>query len=114
MKIITTQTADHYIWGDRCDGWHLLRTDQCSVIQERMPPQTSEVTHFHTRARQLFYVLSGKLSIFLSDELHVLGPEHALEVPPQVRHRVFNDSDSDARFIVISTPPSHGDRVAAQ
>lgn len=56
--------------GDGCDGWHLLRGEELSVIQERMPPKTSEVAHFHTRSRQFFYVISGTLSILLAGKLH--------------------------------------------
>jgi mannose-6-phosphate isomerase-like protein (cupin superfamily) len=111
MQTISIRTAEHYTWADRCDGWHLLRSDELSVIQERMPPKTSEVAHFHARSRQFFYVLSGTLSILLNDRLHTLNAEQGLEVAPQVTHRVFNDADSDVRFIVISTPPAHGDRV---
>jgi mannose-6-phosphate isomerase-like protein (cupin superfamily) len=109
-QAISTKTADHYIWGDRCDGWHLLRSDEISVIQEQMPPGTSEVAHFHARSRQFFYVLSGTLSIFLDGVKHVLTPEHGIVIAPGATHRVFNESESEVRFIVISVPPSHGDR----
>jgi mannose-6-phosphate isomerase-like protein (cupin superfamily) len=111
MKIISTQTAEHYSWGQNCDGWHLLRSNECSVIRERMPPQTSEVEHFHNVSRQFFYVLSGTLSIIVQGERQVLSSEQGLEIPPRVRHRVINDTDSDVQFIVVSAPPSHGDRV---
>jgi len=111
MRVISAQTAEHYIWGNACDGWHLLRSQECSVIQERMPPRTAEVAHFHSRSRQFFYVLSGKLSILVEGKGHVLAPEEGLEVAPRATHRVFNDTDSDVRFLVFSSPPSHGDRV---
>jgi hypothetical protein len=38
MKPISTGTAPHYAWGAKCDGWHLVRSADLSVIQERMPP----------------------------------------------------------------------------
>lgn len=113
MNGVSRHNSEHYVWGDRCDGWHLLRADLCSVIQERMPPSTSEVAHFHNRSRQFFFVLSGRLSILLEGQLNVLGDQQGLHVPPKSTHRVFNDSDSDANFIVISVPPAHGDRVVA-
>lgn len=113
MKVLSTQTAEHYTWGQRCDGWHLLRSDACSVIRERMPPQTSEVAHFHTRSRQFSYVLAGTLTIIVTGEHQVLNHEQGLEIPPKATHRVLNDTDSDVHFIVISAPPSHGDRVVA-
>jgi len=40
MKIKNTNNAEHYLWGDNCDGWHLLKTDSLSIIQENMPPDT--------------------------------------------------------------------------
>jgi mannose-6-phosphate isomerase-like protein (cupin superfamily) len=113
MHVASILTAEHYTWGDGCDGWHLLRGEELSVIQERMPPKTSEVAHFHTRSRQFFYVISGTLSILLAGKLHRLAAEQGLEVAPKVTHRVLNESGADVRFIVISTPPSHGDRVIA-
>jgi len=111
IQAISIKTADHYVWGERCDGWHLLRSDEVSVIQEQMPPGTSEVAHFHKASRQFFYVLSGTLSILLDGVQHTLTRDHGLAIAPGATHRVFNDSESEARFIVISAPPSHGDRV---
>ncbi|GLI08987.1 hypothetical protein YDYSG_50190 [Paenibacillus tyrfis] len=53
MKI-SKANAPHYNWGDQCDGWHLVRQPELSVIHERMPPHTAEVRHYHKQARQLF------------------------------------------------------------
>ena len=63
---IQIESAPHYRWGAGCDGWHLLRAPGLSVIQERMPPATSEVRHSHGVARQFFYVLSGELELELA------------------------------------------------
>ena len=51
--------AEHYQWGNGCDGWHLVNQPALSVIRERMPPGTAEVRHLHRNARQFFFVLSG-------------------------------------------------------
>ena len=65
-QIISTKSAEHYKWGGPqgtdCDGWHLVKTDELSVIEELMPPGTSEARHSHVHARQLFYVLEGELT----------------------------------------------------
>ena len=114
MHVISIETAEHYTWATRCDGWHLLRSPELSVIEEKMLPKTSEVAHFHSKSRQFFYVLSGTLTIWLGNETHTIGPEQGLEIPPTIVHRVFNESESDVRFIVTSAPPSHGDRIIAQ
>jgi mannose-6-phosphate isomerase-like protein (cupin superfamily) len=111
MHVISTQTAEHYTWGQSCDGWHLARSHELSVIQERMPPNTSEAAHYHARSRQFFYVLAGTLSIQINGQTHVLLAHHGLEIPPHVSHRAFNDTDTDTSFLVISVPPTQGDRI---
>jgi len=45
--INSIQNTDHYTWGVNCDGWHLLKSDTLSVIQERMPHNTKEQLHYH-------------------------------------------------------------------
>src|SRR5207248_173364 len=45
--MIKRDTAEHYRWGQGCEGWHLLKHADLSVIRERMPPKTSEVNHYH-------------------------------------------------------------------
>ena len=107
---ISTATAPHYTWGDGCDGWHLVRAPGLSVIQERMPPGTSEARHRHVVARQFFYVLAGALVIEADAVEHALGTGHGLEIAPGVAHQVMNRGETDASFLVVSQPPSHGDR----
>jgi quercetin dioxygenase-like cupin family protein len=46
----------------------------------------------------------------MENEVHRLAPRDALHVPAGARHLVRNDGASDAEFLVISEPPSHGDR----
>src|SRR5690349_14724130 len=103
-------TAEHYSWGAGCDGWHLVRSASLSVIEERMPAGTSEARHFHRQARQFFYVIQGVLTIEHPQGIHTLSPSYGLEVPPGVVHEVRNDSAEAVRFLVVSQPPSHGDR----
>lgn len=106
-----TQNAEHYRWGQVCDGWRLLERSDLSVIQERIPPNAGEITHYHQRARQLFYVLSGELQIRVGDRLLSLVPGDSLEVSPGDHHRVRNLGSIDATFLVVSAPTTQGDRV---
>jgi mannose-6-phosphate isomerase-like protein (cupin superfamily) len=105
------QNAEHYIWGNGCDGWRLLGGQDLAVIQERMPAGTREVLHWHDRARQLFFVLTGRLQIALDAETHDLMPGDTLEIPPGRKHQVRNVSDDDAAFLVISAPATRDDRI---
>lgn len=110
---ISTATAEHYTWGDVCDGWHLVRATGLSVIEERMPPGAAEMRHRHAGARQLFYVLSGTLTLEVDGTEHVLEPRTGLEVLPGLAHQALNRGGRPVEFLVISQPPSHGDREPA-
>jgi mannose-6-phosphate isomerase-like protein (cupin superfamily) len=108
---ISTTQAEHYLWGEGCDGWHLLQREEVSVIQERVPAGAGEIRHQHTHARQLFFILEGEGTMELEgQEIRILKGE-ALEVAPSALHRFFNRSKADVHFLVISTPPAHGDRT---
>jgi mannose-6-phosphate isomerase-like protein (cupin superfamily) len=107
---ISTATADPYRWGGSCEGWHLVKSAALSVIQERMPPNTSEKRHWHARARQFFYVLSGTLVIEVEGEHHELTPGFGIELPQGTAHQVRNESPAETTFLVVSSPPHQGDR----
>ena len=66
-QLISTKSAEHYKWGGPqgtdCDGWHLVKTPELSIIEELMPPGAGEARHFHMRARQFFFVLEGELTL---------------------------------------------------
>jgi mannose-6-phosphate isomerase-like protein (cupin superfamily) len=109
--VISMENAEHYIWGDVCDGWHLLRRDDMSVIQERVPAGGAEVMHHHTKARQFFYILDGEATMVFADHEVVLKKGQGIEIAPQVRHQFRNQSDADVHFLVISIPPARGDRL---
>src|ERR1700712_3424688 len=108
MEPISVNTAEHYTWGDGCDGWHLVRTDELSVIEERMPPGTAEQRHKHERSRQFFYVLSGELTIEVGGVVRILKGGEGLEVQVRGAHQVVKGSSKAARFLVTSVPPSRG------
>ncbi len=110
MSALSKKTAKHYIWGGNCDGWHLVASPNLSVIQESVPYGASEVRHLHNKAEQFFYVLSGIATLEVSDAVYVLHPHEGFHVPAGVPHMLSNQHDLSLEFLVISTPPSHGDR----
>jgi mannose-6-phosphate isomerase-like protein (cupin superfamily) len=116
-RIINKTSAEHYKWGGPqgtdCDGWHLVKTPELSVIEELMPPATSEVRHSHIHARQFFYVLEGELTLEVEHHNFVLQAGQGLEISPGQRHQAINRSARPVRILVTSQPPSHGDRITA-
>jgi|SRR6185503_5346640 len=109
--ITSTENAEHYTWGNNCDGWPLLRSDSLSVIQERMPPGTSEQLHYHDRAQQVFYILSGTAIFEVDGQIETVNANQSIHIPPKAKHRISNNGATDLHFLVISEPKSQGDRV---
>jgi mannose-6-phosphate isomerase-like protein (cupin superfamily) len=113
MNAVVTREnpLNHYLWGDHCDGWNLVDTADLSVKMERMPGHTAEQEHFHERARQFFFILRGT-AVFETEEgrIEVLA-QQGLEIPPRLRHRIRNESDTDLEFILCSQPSTAGDRI---
>jgi mannose-6-phosphate isomerase-like protein (cupin superfamily) len=110
--VITTRNAEHYRWGDCCDGWYLVKNDRLNIIQERMPPGTSETRHLHRKSQQFFFVLEGQATLEIDGREVVLNAREGARVPPGAAHRMQNRSRRALEFTVTSEPPSHGDREA--
>ena len=113
-RVISTANAAHYTWGgpdeNQCDAWYLMKSDGLTIIEELMPPGAAEVRHYHAKARQLFFVLAGRLTLEVEDQDLVAKPGEAIEVAPGQRHQAKNLGDTQLRILVTSQPPSHGDR----
>lgn len=107
---VSKANADHYLWGDGCDGWQLLARADLHVIHERIPEGVGETAHRHDVARQLFFVLSGSLGMELAGTTHLLAPHDSLEIAPGAVHRAFNGGAGPVEFLVISHPSTRGDR----
>ena len=111
LTVMNPTRAPHYVWGDNCDGWHLLDNDQLSIIQECMPSGKQEKRHYHTHAQQFFYILSGLASIEVAGQNYNVPAGNGIHVPAGEPHQLCNKESRDLHFLVISQPKSHGDRV---
>ncbi len=111
---VSILNIEQYSWGEGCDGWRLLKGDDLSVIQERVPAGKAEVMHYHTHARQFFYILGGEAQMVFEGKVIALQKGDGIEVPPLTKHRFENVSDQDVIFLVISTPKSQGDRIDSE
>jgi mannose-6-phosphate isomerase-like protein (cupin superfamily) len=111
MTVVSRASARHYNWGEGCDGWVILPNVDVSIIEERMPPSTSEARHFHEKARQFFYVLSGELEMEIDGHIYIVASGSGIEVPPRSKHQARNHGAGDVRFLVTSCPTTVGDRI---
>lgn len=110
-KVISTANAEHYTWGNHCDGWFLVKTPELQIIEEAMPPGASETMHHHVHARQFFFVLEGELTMEIEYHDFTIRAGEGIEIAPGQIHCAKNRSEKPLRIVVTSQPPSHGDRV---
>jgi len=110
-KTIKLPEAEHYIWGENCEGWHLVKSENLSVIRETMPSKTSEKLHYHQKAQQFFFILKGTATFEIDGATYIVESGEGILIEPGSRHRISNQTESALEFIVTSNPKSHGDRV---
>lgn len=110
-KVISIADAEHYTWGNNCDGWFLVRTSELNIIEELMPSGSSETRHHHVHARQFFFVLEGELTMEIEHHEFIVRAGEGIEIAPGQAHQAMNRSTSQLRIMVTSQPPSHGDRI---
>lgn len=112
--MITEPNPDnHYAWGQGCDSWNLLADENLSVKQEYMPPLTRETLHYHHRALQYFYILSGTAYFKVDDEEFTVKAGQGIKIAPGSRHYVENRDTHGLEFLVVSQPPTTNDRIEA-
>lgn len=108
---ISTKTAENFKWGnDVCNGWHLLKGDAMSVVEEIMPPGGRGVVHYHNVSQHFLYVLRGDVSLILDDKKHLLKSGEGITILPKSPHQIRNESDDEVNFLVFSSPECFSDK----
>ena len=94
------------------DASHLYEVERRALHAERPGFRISELQisptqkvpwHFHTNVHDTFYVIEGRIRIFLrepSEEVR-LGPCETYTVRPRRPHLVANGGDSSATFLIL-------------
>ena len=107
------ENSEHYIWGDNCSGWHLVKSQSLSVIEELMPPYTQESKHYLEKSQQFFQILRGTATFEIENDIIEVESGTGVHIPPKTKHRIRNDQLENLEFIVISEPTTRGDRIEA-
>ncbi len=110
-KIIEKEKAEHYFWGETCDSWVFVDTENLSVKQERMPNGTREKLHFHSEAQQFFFILKGSATFYLEGEKIEVSEQKGLLIKPNTKHLIANETGEPLEFLVVSQPTTNHDRT---
>jgi mannose-6-phosphate isomerase-like protein (cupin superfamily) len=97
-----------------CDAWYLMKDPQFTVIEELMPPGSAETRHHHTKAQQFFFILSGEVLMEIDGEVTLVRAGSGIRILPGMKHQIRNPSPEAVRLLVVSHPPSRGDRIDDQ
>ncbi|PQJ78608.1 cupin domain-containing protein [Polaribacter porphyrae] len=104
------ENSEHYYWRNNCSGWHLVKSENLSVIEELMPAYTSEQKHYHNFSEQYFYILNGTATFEIENKILQVNKGEGLHIYPQVIHQIKNETATNLEFLVISQPTTNGDR----
>lgn len=109
--IVSKENSAHYNWGNNCSGWHLVKTDSLSVIEELMPPNTSENRHYHSKSQQFFRILKGIATFEIGEEAVEVSSGKGIHIPAGIKHLIQNKQAEELEFLVISRPSTRNDRI---
>ena len=107
--VVSIENAEHYVWGEVCDGWHLLKRDDMSVIQERVPAGGAEVMHYHTcGAPVLLYPRRRRDDGILRINRWFCARGQGIEIRTAGQTPIQKSIEGDVHFLVISVPSTAG------
>jgi len=78
----------------------------------RLHPGQASTRHRHERQTELYVLLEGTGRARVDDELVTLAPLSAMLVEPPTVRQLFNDTDEDALWLVVGTPPEPANTLA--
>jgi uncharacterized cupin superfamily protein len=70
----------------------------------RLTPGQASTRHRHLTQHELYVVLEGTGRIRVENELLTLDPLSALLIEPGAVRQIFNDTNTDALWLVVGTP----------
>ncbi len=88
-----------------CDVGRQLRAEALAARFWLLEPGQASTRHRHVAQTELYVVLEGTGRMRVEDELLTLAPLSAVVVEPRTIRQVFNDTDGDALWLVVGTPP---------
>lgn len=93
-------------WGE----YHVLLDEPTIKVKKIVvnPGQRLSYQYHHQRS-ELWVVSSGKLTVILDDQKHVLSYGDRIEIPVGVKHRAWNETGEIAEFIEIQTGTYFGE-----
>jgi mannose-6-phosphate isomerase-like protein (cupin superfamily) len=86
-----------------------------SLAEARLPVDMSTTPHYHPRAEEIYYILSGRGQMRIGAETAAVGPGDAIAIPPGLVHQIANSGQSPLVFLCCCAPGyEHADTVLCE
>jgi len=82
-----------------------LQADSLAARMWLLKPGQASTKHRHLQQTELYVVLEGSGRIRIGDDVLSLERLSSVLIEPDVVRQVFNDTDVDALWLVVGTPP---------
>ncbi len=103
-RVVDKNSTPHYFWGDKCSSWILMNRDSLSVKIETMPAGTKETLHYHSVARQFFFILKGTAVFYIDGKKETVKEQQGILIEPMSQHYIVNDTAEPIDFLLVSQP----------
>ncbi|MBO0832902.1 MAG: cupin domain-containing protein [Actinobacteria bacterium] len=87
---------------------------QLAIMESVYPARLSVHEHIHDGEDEMFYLLSGQLSLFCEQDSWIAQPGSFVFVPRGCRHGFVVNSAEPARALVITGPPRLDQQIVAR
>jgi quercetin dioxygenase-like cupin family protein len=71
----------------------------------RLQPGQASTRHRHRTPQELYVLLEGSGRIRIGGDVHTLAPLSSVLVEPNEVRQLFNDTDADQLWLIVSAPP---------
>ena len=83
------------------------QADGASLTEWVVAPGFDTGLHVHDRLEETWYVLHGELEFRLGEEIFNAPSGACVFVPPQLPHAFANRRQEPAKFLLMTSPPTH-------
>lgn len=83
-----------------------------SLAEATLPPCQATQEHYHPKAEEIYYILTGQGMMRIEGEERAVGPEDAIAIPPGQKHKIWNTGAVPLVFLCCCAPCyEHSDTV---
>jgi mannose-6-phosphate isomerase-like protein (cupin superfamily) len=75
-----------------------------SLAEARLPPGAATTPHYHPRAEEIYYILSGRGRMQIHGEERDVQPGDAVAIPPGAVHTITNTGSETLSFLCCCAP----------